>query len=86
MSRQDQIDEAFSELLDLIVSIRGKTVFAAVSSALQDLKCAETVECSDDWHTNMQAALDKLVVLGDKGRKLSARIARIKNLYPVDVL
>jgi len=82
MSNQDRIDEAFSELLDLVNCLKGKTVYAAVKLALQDLKCAETVECSTDWHTNMQAALDKLAVLGDKGHKLSARISKIKNLYP----
>ena len=68
--KAERIEDAFSELLDLIKSIENKS---ALSDVADDLKCAECVESDDDWHANMQAAADKA-----PKASLKAKILKIK--------
>lgn len=74
-NKAERIEEAFSELLDLIKSIEGKS---ALSEVVEDLKCAECAECvetDEDWHANMQAAADKAPKAA-----LRAKILKVKGL------
>jgi hypothetical protein len=70
--KAERIEDAFSELLDLIESIENKSALASVT---EDLKCAECVESDDDWHANMAAAADKA-----PKASLKAKILKIKGM------
>lgn len=78
MKSEESMDEAFSELLDLIAELertgQGREV-------IRDLKCAECVETDEDWAGNLDEAVSKLSKLNTKNAlKLRARIIEIKEM------